>query len=164
MEEIEMLKLCQRNHITVKRAFSAYGVLHMKDKRKPFKELTEQEVFAYLMNWIVHQLKPPKQVTIRHRVEQTTFEMKFWHNQRHLRVNKPKVISTDEHFIPYDWAEDDNLVRMNEGRISASIQRADDKNIQANQRAVEQAETSEPCLNRSDFDQLMADILANEHA
>ena len=163
MEVIELLRMCQKNYVTVKKAFSKYGIINIRDARKPFKELTEEEVFAYIMNWIVHQMRGPEQVTVRFKVEHTTYEMKFRYIRGQLRVNVPKVVSTNTTFMLYDWTEADTLNELTVEKVNASVQRANVKNIQVRREAAELQQaiwtSPESCLNSAEHAQIMAEIL-----
>lgn len=90
-----MLKMCQKRLVTVKRAFSMIGVLSFKDGRKPFKQHTEEAVFACIMNWIINQMNRQESVFVRYKVEQMTYQMKFYYSHGHLLVTVPKVVATN---------------------------------------------------------------------
>jgi len=102
MEVIQLLEMCRKNDIMVKRAFSRLGLREMQDGRRPFKELSDKDMFAYLINWIINQMKGDERTTIRYRVESETYQMEFYYACRQLRVKKPIVISTDENFVLYE--------------------------------------------------------------
>jgi len=50
MEVIQLLEMCRKNDTTVKKAFSRLGLREMQDGRRPFNELSDKDMFAYLMN------------------------------------------------------------------------------------------------------------------
>jgi len=156
MEVIELLRACAQRHITVKKAFSAFGVSNTRAMRKPLKQHTEEIEFACIMNWITRKMRSPKPVTVRLRVENTTYEIKFRYIRGQLRVNIPKVVSQDKTFIMYDWDERDTLIMLTAAKINASVQRANAKEIQARQGAEETEELGETSLT---LDKLLADIL-----
>jgi len=128
MEEIQLLEMCRKNFTTVKRAFSRLGLREIQDGRKAFKELSEKELFAFLMNWIINQMEENETVTIRHRVEEGTYQINFHYARRQLRLSKPTIISTDKNFISYEWTNEDNYNEITEQKIRESIRKADEKN------------------------------------
>jgi len=156
--------MCSRNYTTVKRAFSTHGVSNTREAGKPLKEHTEEKVFACLMNWIIQQMKGPDQVTIRYKVGHTTYEMRFSYRAKQVRVSVPKVVSTDENFILYDWAEGDKLINLTVEKINASVQRTKNKRKEIEQNAQEpdQETSTEPCANSEELDQWLEDLLGEE--
>jgi len=142
MEVIQLLEMCQKNYITVKKAFSKLGLLEIQDGIKSFKELSEKEVFAYLMNWLINQMKGDEAVTIRYRVEEKTYQMKFHYARRQLRITKPIIISTDACFISYEWTNEDNFNEMTEQKIRENIRKADEKNAEQQDKQPETYETA----------------------
>ena len=80
------------------------------------------------MNWIIRELSYEEAVVIKYKVDERTYEMKFHYHRRQLRVTKPAMISTDADYILYEWAEGDTFNKMTSEKISASIQRAENKN------------------------------------
>jgi len=50
METLQLLEACYKRKMTLKQAFSSYGMPEAKTKDKPFSRLTETEVFACIMN------------------------------------------------------------------------------------------------------------------
>jgi len=141
MEEIQLLEMCRKNFTTVKRAFSRLGLREIQDERKSFKELSEKELFAYLMNWIINQMKGDETVTIRYRVEEETYQIKFYYARRQLRLTKPTIISTDEEFVSYEWTNEDNYNELTEQKIRESIRKADVKNMELQYTPPEANET-----------------------
>jgi len=64
MEVIQLLEMCQKNFTTVKQAFSRFGLLDLEDGNRPFNKLTEKEVFAYLINWILNNMHSSEKTTV----------------------------------------------------------------------------------------------------
>jgi len=90
--------------------------------------LTEQEVFVYLIHWIVHEMDQDDSTTIRYRVEEKTYQMKFFYHWRQMRVSAPLMISMDAQFTLYEWADEDTFNGITAQKIQESVQRADEKN------------------------------------
>jgi len=90
----------------------------------------EQEVFAYLMHWIIHEMDNDESITIRYRVAEVSYQLDFTHHRRQLRVSMPGIISRDINFKLYEWRDDDTFNGMTVQMIQESIQRADEKNYQ----------------------------------
>jgi len=88
MDVIKLLEMCQKQHITIKKAFSSFGLTCLRDRNKPFIMLTDEEVFAYLMNWIIRELSYEEAVVIKYKVDERTYQMKFHYHRRQLRVTK----------------------------------------------------------------------------
>ena len=129
MEVIQLLEMCRKNDTTVKKAFSRLGLREMQDGGRPFNELSDKDMFAYLMNWIINQMKGDERAIIRYRVGNETYQMEFFYACRQLRVRKPTVISTDENFMLYEWTSEDNYNATTEETITESIKRADARNL-----------------------------------
>jgi len=147
MEVIQLLEMCQKQHITVKKAFSRLGLTCLQDGNRPFTKLTEDEVFAYLMNWIMNELKYEESVIIRYKADKGTYQMKFHYNRRHFRVTKPSLISTDVKFTHYEWTESDTFNEMTCEKINASIRRAEERNNCRNTELTEDYEAMAWVLN-----------------
>jgi len=81
-------------------------------------------------------------VAIRYKVEEETYQMKFYYACRQIRVTKQTIISTDKNFISYEWTDEDNYNEITERKIQVSIRRADERN---NESSTEHSEmNSEP--------------------
>ena len=143
MEELQLLDMCRKNYTTVKKAFSKLGLSKMKDGMRPFKELSEEELFAFLMNWILNQMGKSEIVTMRYKVKEETYQMKFHYVNRQIVVSKPTIISTSKDFLPYDWMNEDNYNEMTAQKIEESIRRADEKNKELPARHMESENMSE---------------------
>jgi len=63
--------------------------------------------------------------------------MKFRYIQGQLRVNVPKVVSTNTTFMLYDWTEADTLNELTVEKINASMQRANATSTQARRDAAQ---------------------------
>jgi len=114
-----------KNYVTIKKTFSRFGLIHLQDGIRLSTSLTDDEVFAYLMNWIVNDL-------------------------RQLKVTIPTLISTDVNFTFYKWTENDTFNEMTSEKISASVQRAETtNNLQSGAQAEEYENMAwvlnEPC-------------------
>jgi len=94
-----------------------------------FNKLTEKEVFAYLINWILNNMHSSEKATLRYKINGHTYQFKFSYQARHLRVTKPKVISDNVNFISYIWTKEDVYNQLNVQKIMESIQRADTENV-----------------------------------
>jgi len=155
MEVIQLLEMCQKNYVNVKKAFYKNGLINLRDGAKPLKAKTEEEVFAYLMNWIGNQMANHEEVVIRHRVEEATYQMRFPYQQRHSRVTVPKLVSTDKDFILYEWKDDDILNELTAEKINTSVQRAEVRN-----NLEDMAWVNESCPNLTEEDlKLIEEIL-----
>ena len=122
METIQLLELCREKIITIKKAFRRLGMTRLTDGQKRMEDLTEEETFAFLLNWIINEMPKDERVTIRYRVEQTTYEITFRTDKRQLKVNKPLVISTDKSFCMYNWQEQDTYNDLTAEKINQSVQ------------------------------------------
>jgi len=129
MEVIQLLEMCQKNFTTVKQAFSRLGLLEFQDGNRPFSELTEKEEFAYLMNWIINQMKKDESVLIRYKADGNTYQMNFFYHNRQIRVKKPKIISNNKNFTSYIWTDEDTYNQLTTHKIMESIQRADEEAV-----------------------------------
>jgi len=160
MEVIQLLEMCAKQYTTIKKAFSRVGLIRLQDRIRPFIDLTNDEVFAYLMNWIINVMKYKESVKIRYRVDERTYQMKFYYNYRQLKVTIPILISKDESYILYEWTEEDTFNEMTSAKINASVQRAETKNIQVRQYAEALKDVAwvlhEPCpsLTAEDYKEL----------
>jgi len=141
MEVMQLLEMCRKNDTTVKKAFSRLGLRDMQEGRRPFKELSEKDLFAYLMNWIINQMQGDEKALMRYRVGKETYQMEFYYACRQLRLRKPVIISTDENFVLYEWTNEDNYNETTEHTIAESIRRADAKNLRLQNMAIEFNET-----------------------
>ena len=112
------------------------GVTSLKDGRKPLKQHTEKTVFACIMNWIITQMSSGESVSVRHKTEQGTYQMRFYYSTGHLLVTVPKLIATNRSFALYDWEETDSLISLSAEKINASITRAEAKEMHAQQDAI----------------------------
>jgi len=54
MKTLQLLEACYKRKITLKQAFSFVGLPEVTMKDKSFSKLTEEEVFAYIINWILN--------------------------------------------------------------------------------------------------------------
>jgi len=137
MEEIQLLEMCRKNYTTIRRAFSRLGLREIQDGIRPFKELSEKELFAFLMNWIINRMEKNETVTIRYRVEEKTYQIRFHYASRQLLLTKPTIISTDKNFISYEWTNEDNYNEITEQKIRESIRKADERNKELQTRPSE---------------------------
>jgi len=162
MEAIKLLELCHKNHTTIRRAFSTFGVSSVRDGRKPLSKHTESMVFACIMNWLVQRMRGPERVTVRHRVGRNTYEMRFSFTGGRLRVSVPKVVSTDKNFILYDWAENDTLIELTGEKINASVERANEIGRRKAKVAKQATSTQdEACASQAEVGQLTEEIEAH---
>lgn len=95
---------------------------------KPPQELSEDETFCYLMNWIIHRMPNTNSVSIRLRAKGKMYQIEFKYTKSQLRVTRPIKKITEGNFILYDWTSKENFMNLTTERISNSMRRADEKN------------------------------------
>jgi len=130
MEVIQLLEKCRKGHISVRKAFAQYGITNLKDGNVPLKEKSEQEVFAYLINWTMNEMKHKEKMFIRYQVGEETYQIELHYVGKHMRVNKPVVISTDKNFVLYEWEDTDTLNELTVQKVMDSMHRANARNYQ----------------------------------
>jgi len=114
----------------------------MKDKS--FKELSEENVFACMMHWIIHRMQQEVSTKLRFRAENKVYQVTFQYNGRNLRIKDLELITgDDEGFILYDWEEETNFNNLTKEKMQRGMDNADSKNKQKNDRDMESDEIME---------------------
>jgi len=137
MKVMQLLEKCRKGQVSVRKALAKYGLIELEDGNVPLKEKSEQEVFAYLINWTVNEMNHTERMFIRYRVKKEIYQMEFHYTGRHLRMNKPVMLSTDESFVLYEWEDTDTFNGLTAQRVQDSIRRANSRNYQLGDDEVE---------------------------
>jgi len=128
METLQLLEACYRRQITLKQAFSFVGLSKVTMKDKSFNTLTEEEVFACIMNWIINKLKRDTRLDIRTRVEGKIYQAKIHFDERNIRVKKPVIIEEEEGSMMYDWPDEATFNTLTVDMLTRSMMLADRNN------------------------------------
>ena len=134
MEILRMLGDCYKGNSSVKKTFCWVGFSKLSQLDKPIKDMNKEEEFSCIMNWIMHKMPKRKAVIIRFDVCGITYQVKISHNGQRLCVNKPTLITTIDEATFYDWQGEKTYRNLTVEKICNSIQGADQKNKQKEQR------------------------------
>ena len=129
-----MLQDCYRGAVSVKKTFCWIGFHEASQLDKPIKDMNNKEEFSCIMNWIMHKMPKRKAVIIRFDVCGVTYQVKISHNGQRLCVNKPTLVTTIDEATLYDWQGEETYRTLTVEKICNSIQGADQKNKQKEQR------------------------------
>jgi len=115
--------------LSVKKTFKWAGLNKPNMMNITFKNMSEDEVFGCLMNWVLNNLTCKEEVLMRFRVNEKVYQAKVRHNGSKLVVNKPVVQETSAEAILYDWSETVTYNTLNLTQIKQSIIRAEYANL-----------------------------------
>jgi len=65
MNLVSALKKCYKQRISVRTVLHIYGVTQEENARKPFCTLSNEQVTAQILNWIMWHVKSVEQVDVR---------------------------------------------------------------------------------------------------
>jgi len=128
-----MLQDCYKNKSNFKKTFLWIGLSEASKLDKPIKDMSKEEEFGCIMNWIMHKMPKREAVTIRFKVGGQAYQAKIGHNGQRLYVNKTILMATICEPIFYDWQGEETYHTLTADKIRNSIQRADQMNRQKEQ-------------------------------
>ena len=133
MEILRMFQDSYRNRSSVKKTFCWVGFDDASKLRKPIKDMSKEEQFSCIMNWIMHKMPKCEVVTIRFEALDQAYQAKIGRDGQRLYVNKPILMPTITKPTFYDWEEEETYHTLTADKIRNSIQRADQMNRQKEQ-------------------------------
>ena len=128
-----MLQESHRKRSSVKKTFRWVGFDDASKLRKPIKDMSKEEQFSCIMNWIMHKMPKCEVVTIRFEALDQAYQAKIGRDGQRLYVNKPILMPTITKPTLYDWEGEETYHTLTADKIRNSIQRADQMNRQKEQ-------------------------------
>jgi len=137
MEILQLLQGCYKNNSTFKKTFCWVGFNEATKLSKPIKDMSKEDEFSCIANWIMHKMPKREAVTIRFEANGQAYQAKIGHNGQRLYVNKPILMTTVSESTLYDWQEEETYNGLTADKIRSAVQRADLINRQKEQEAAQ---------------------------
>jgi len=138
MEILQMLQDCYKNKSTFKKTFCWVGFNDAIKLSKPIKDMSKEDEFSCIANWIMHKMPKREAVTIRFEASGQAYQAKVGHNGQRLYVNKSILTTAVSEPTLYVWQEEDTYNALTADKIRSAVQRADLINRQKEQEAAQE--------------------------
>ena len=126
MEEyLNYLEECNARRMGFKQAFRSLGLV---DKNKPLKQLNDKESFCALVNWAIHRMPRLHSMVLRVKYG-AVYQAVIVKSLKNLRVGKLERVA-EPGGIAYEWPEATRYDSLEVEIINASVQRANEFNVQ----------------------------------
>jgi len=125
MEMLQLLEQCNKRELTFNQAFYKLGTTKLA---KPLQEMSDEETFATLANWIIHKMPCFHSTDLRLRVNGTIYQAAVYKKAKGIRVGKPEVKANIAGSMLYKWEATMTYDKLDVGELTKSIIQADEAN------------------------------------
>ena len=131
MEILQLLQACSKRNLNARKAFAWMGFTKPSMMNKTLKSMDDEENFACLMNWALNKMPHCKAINIRLKVDGQIYQTAIRNTGRQIRITKPFLKENVPGSVLYEWTEEMTYNKLDVGRITESILRADGRNAES---------------------------------
>jgi len=133
-----MFQECYKNNSTFKKTFCWVGFNKATKLSKPIKDMSKEDEFSCIANWIMHKMPKREAVTIRFEASGQAYQAKVGHNGQRIYVNKPILTTVISEPTLYVWQEEETYNGLTADKIRSAVRRANLINRQKEQEAAQE--------------------------